>query len=226
MNQQSMKTLSILAIVAGIAGLAIYAVSFLPPAVASVAESGNLAVFAMVLFLLLVGGPVSLGSLVFSFSNFNLSSLLFSLLFLAGFVLTLVLARSQKRTFKRWALFGFFVPFIPPIILGILSLRGTKVTRPAARPSFQPASAAAPPAPKESMASAFFQQGQEFQWQGRYDEAVARYQQVLRSEPNNAQAYEQMGICYIHMGWKDEAKACLEKAAQLDPKIAESIKQS
>jgi tetratricopeptide (TPR) repeat protein len=76
------------------------------------------------------------------------------------------------------------------------------------------------------MASAFFQQGQEFQWQGRYDEAVARYQQVLRSEPNNAQAYEQMGICYIHMGWKDEAKACLEKAAQLDPKIAESIKQS
>jgi hypothetical protein len=225
MNPQSTKTLSILAIVAGLSGLAIYAVSFLPPAVASVEESGTLAILAIVLLLLLVGGPVSLGSLVFSFSNFKLASLLFSLLFLAGFIFVLVLARPQKHTLRRWALFAFFVPFIPPIILGIQNLRGKKAARPAIRPSYQPAPAAVPPAPSESLASIYFQQGQEFQWQGRYDEAIARYQQVLRSEPNNAQAYEQMGICYIHMGWKDDAKACLEKAAQLDPKIAEAIKK-
>ncbi len=66
----------------------------------------------------------------------------------------------------------------------------------------------------------YFQQGQTLQWQGRYAEAIRMYQQALRQEPNSGLIYQQMGICYIHLGFKAEAKECLDKAAQLDPQFA------
>ena len=231
MNRQSTQTLGILAIVVGLAGLALYAATFFPPAIASVQESGALAVLGVVLILLLIGGPILLGGLVFSFFSTSAtpSQIAISVLYLAGFVITLLLARALNRSIKRWAIFSFIVPYIPPIILGVQAIRRAKVIRPTVRPTVQPRSQPAPaPAParsSESAASTLFAQGQEFQWQGRYDEAIARYQQATRLEPNNAEIYKQMGICYIHMGWKDEAKACLDKAAQLDPKIAEEIKK-
>ncbi len=70
-----------------------------------------------------------------------------------------------------------------------------------------------------------FEEGQKLQWQGRYAEALRYYEQALKAEPNSGTIYHQMAICWTHMGFGDQARACLEKAAQLDPEIAKSLER-
>ena len=157
------------------------------------------------------------------------SRLAFSILPVRPYVNTGARIRSLDQAMGDLQL---YCPLLSPIILGIQAIRRAKVMRAPVRPPVQvrsqPASApaAGPSRSSESAATTLFNQGQEFQWQGRYGDAIARYQQATRLEPNNGEIYRQMAICYIHMGWKDEAKACLDKAAQLDPKIAAEIKKN
>ena len=116
MNRQSTtQTLGILAIVAGLVGLVLYAVTFFPEAIGSTQESGALAVLAVVLILLVIGGPILLGGLVVSFFSTNATpaQIAIGLLYLAGFVLTLILARALDRSTRRWAIFSFIVPYFP-----------------------------------------------------------------------------------------------------------------
>jgi Flp pilus assembly protein TadD len=54
------------------------------------------------------------------------------------------------------------------------------------------------------------------------DEAVACFQQVLRLNPNHAQAYSNLGDALRVQGKPDEAEACCRRALQLMPNLADA----
>jgi GlpG protein len=56
---------------------------------------------------------------------------------------------------------------------------------------------------------------------GRYDEAVARYTEAIRLEPDNAWAYEGRSIVYQSMKEPSKAEADMKKAIELDPSLKE-----
>jgi hypothetical protein len=109
----------------------------------------SISVIFLILVFLAVGGPI----IVSKFLTGNLENItqldVFLLVgFVLSFIFSLVLARMLRKDLKRWELFGFISPFLPPLILSIISLR---VTRNQAKivSSTQPATAAAPAASSE-----------------------------------------------------------------------------
>lgn len=52
---------------------------------------------------------------------------------------------------------------------------------------------------------------------GLWNEAIFRWKQVLSIEPDNAIAYNNLGVGYEALGKIDEAEAAYQRATELDP---------
>ena len=66
------------------------------------------------------------------------------------------------------------------------------------------------------------QQAEKLYQDGRYQEAIAVCNQVLRDNPKNVEAYYRRGMAYYRLQKYDQALADLEKAIGLDPKHSRS----
>jgi len=53
--------------------------------------------------------------------------------------------------------------------------------------------------------------------QGRYEEAIELFKQVLQQHPRHVQSYGNMGLAEASLGRKAAALACLDRAIELDP---------
>ena len=142
MSGQITRALSVLAVVAGMVGLANYVGAIVIPALASVQESGTAGMVGVLAVMFILGGPVLLVSL-FHLDESTLLQAIAGILFAVDFVLALILARLSDRSLKRWAVLSFFVPYLPPTILGIQVARQAQAARPASRASSRPAPARA-----------------------------------------------------------------------------------
>lgn len=58
--------------------------------------------------------------------------------------------------------------------------------------------------------------------QGRHDEAIAVYQNVIKMKPDYTRAYNNLGAVYATLGRHAEAAAVYEQALAVDPKFAEA----
>jgi tetratricopeptide (TPR) repeat protein len=56
-----------------------------------------------------------------------------------------------------------------------------------------------------------------------WEKALRGFQEVLRMDPKHTQSYGNMGICYGHLGQREEALEALDKALELDPKYEPAI---
>ena len=56
-----------------------------------------------------------------------------------------------------------------------------------------------------------------------WEQAVAGFRKVLAMDPKHTQSYGNLGICYAHLGRKQEALAALDKALELDPKYEPAL---
>jgi predicted O-linked N-acetylglucosamine transferase (SPINDLY family) len=66
-------------------------------------------------------------------------------------------------------------------------------------------------------ANIYFQRALTLQQQGKYDEAVAYYQQSLRLEPNSASAYNNLGNVFMRQGKLSEAVESYQQALRCKP---------
>ncbi len=57
---------------------------------------------------------------------------------------------------------------------------------------------------------------------GRFDEAIALFEQALRSDPDLAEAHAQLGAALLALDRDEEAAAALERAVGLDPGLADA----
>lgn len=68
--------------------------------------------------------------------------------------------------------------------------------------------------------------GEEFEGEGRYDDAIAAYRRAVTKDPEHAPSYLGIGNCKLALGRRDEAIEMYEKALQLypgDPKAANNL---
>jgi hypothetical protein len=79
--------------------------------------------------------------------------------------------------------------------------------------SAAPAAAAAPAAGSASLLATANQAAANKDFNG----ALQDYQAAANADPNSAQAYQGMGICYYYLGQKSEALTAFQKALSLDP---------
>jgi len=57
---------------------------------------------------------------------------------------------------------------------------------------------------------------------GRVDEAVSRYREALRLQPDRADVESDLGAALFHLGRVSESMDCFRKALQIDPKMADA----
>ncbi|MBN1383784.1 MAG: tetratricopeptide repeat protein [Elusimicrobia bacterium] len=62
-----------------------------------------------------------------------------------------------------------------------------------------------------------FKEGIEYTKQGKYDQAIQKFTQVITNDKDYANAYLALGIVYINKKMESEAVELLEKAVMLDP---------
>lgn len=55
---------------------------------------------------------------------------------------------------------------------------------------------------------------------GEYEEARRIYEQIVNNEPNNAKAYNKLGVIAAYEKNNEEAEAYFKKALELDPKLS------
>jgi tetratricopeptide (TPR) repeat protein len=56
-----------------------------------------------------------------------------------------------------------------------------------------------------------------------WEKALLGFQEVVAIDPKHTQSYGNMGICYAHLGHKQEALAAFDKALELDPKYEPAL---
>jgi len=61
----------------------------------------------------------------------------------------------------------------------------------------------------------FFEQGVMLAKEGRWKEALAAYQESLRTNPDNPQTHLNIGFVYYEMGYDQKAQKAFERASQL-----------
>lgn len=68
-----------------------------------------------------------------------------------------------------------------------------------------------------------FELGCDFAEQGQWLDAIFRFKLALRFRPNFAQAWHNLGTCYLRVGRKQEAKAAFRQALLLKPNHTEAL---
>jgi Flp pilus assembly protein TadD len=58
--------------------------------------------------------------------------------------------------------------------------------------------------------------------EGRFDEAVARFQDELQINPEDAEAYNNLGSALLHQGQAEAAIACFHQSLKLKPDYADA----
>ncbi len=66
-----------------------------------------------------------------------------------------------------------------------------------------------------------FNQGVQFYQQGKFDQAIEAFEDVLVDKPDFADGYYNLGMAYLRKGDKDSAKKAMEKAIELKPDFIE-----
>ena len=117
--KRSVPFFAVLAEVAGLVGLVTYLATVVIPQALISPSPGDLAFFVAIT--LSVGGPLFLFLAMRQAEVLQLPELLLVGAYLIGLVISLILARSLRRTAWRWGLFALLVPFLPPLILTILA---------------------------------------------------------------------------------------------------------
>jgi len=56
-----------------------------------------------------------------------------------------------------------------------------------------------------------------------WKKAILAFKKVLSMDPRHTQSYGNLGVCYAHLGKKEEAIAALDKALELDPRYEPAI---
>jgi tetratricopeptide (TPR) repeat protein len=69
--------------------------------------------------------------------------------------------------------------------------------------------------PQPEKVDMFFQLGLSLAKEGRWNEALAAYQESLRTNPNNAQTHLNIGFVYYEMGYDQEAQQAFDRATKL-----------
>ena len=64
----------------------------------------------------------------------------------------------------------------------------------------------------------YYTEGQRYSEKEQYDLAVVQYNKAVKSDPNFAFAWDNMGLCYRKLNRFDEAIKCYKKSLELDPK--------
>ena len=74
----------------------------------------------------------------------------------------------------------------------------------------------------DGKAGELFLEGHELAEQGRFEEAIAKYADAIRSDPTNASAYNFRALAYNKLGQYVQGIQDLDKAIRLDPRMAEA----
>jgi tetratricopeptide (TPR) repeat protein len=85
-----------------------------------------------------------------------------------------------------------------------------------------PPSAAPAPTPAASAAE-HFEKGFEYFKQGKWDEAIAEFQEAIRLAPDFGAAYEGLGYSYFRKGEYEQAIQALERYLQLEPGASDRV---
>lgn len=64
----------------------------------------------------------------------------------------------------------------------------------------------------------FYDQGQDYQTREQYDQAIVQYNKAIKSDPNFAFAWDNMGLCYRKLNRFEEAIKCYKKSLEVEPK--------
>lgn len=64
----------------------------------------------------------------------------------------------------------------------------------------------------------YYSQGQKYSEKEQYDLAVVQYNKAVKSDPNFAFAWDNMGLCYRKLNRYEEAIKCYKKSLEIEPK--------
>jgi tetratricopeptide (TPR) repeat protein len=64
----------------------------------------------------------------------------------------------------------------------------------------------------------FYDQGQRYYNQEQYDLAIVQYNKAVKSDPNFAFAWDNLGLCYRKLNRYEEAIKCYKKSLEIEPK--------
>lgn len=76
------------------------------------------------------------------------------------------------------------------------------------------------PTPTDVQAKSHFARGTVLVEEGRYEEAIAEYEEAIHLKPDYSLAYNDLGTAQYDMGKLTDAKAMFDKAVQFDPNLA------
>lgn len=72
-------------------------------------------------------------------------------------------------------------------------------------------------------ASALEHRANALEWLRRFAEAADGYREALRARPDSPTSWNSLGVCLRQLGDHEEAKACYEDAAALDPAFGDPL---
>ena len=71
-------------------------------------------------------------------------------------------------------------------------------------------------------ADGWFKKGNDLNKQGKYDQAIKAFDEVIKLDPNDATAWHNKGMALDDLGEHDEAIECYNKAIRLSPSLVEA----
>ncbi len=77
--------------------------------------------------------------------------------------------------------------------------------------------------PQTSPAIALFERGQDLKKQGKFEEAIACFQQAIQTDPSYIPARNNLGTLLQNRGRLNEAIACYQQALQLNPNLPQTL---
>lgn len=69
-----------------------------------------------------------------------------------------------------------------------------------------------------------YERGRSLGKQGNYNEALAAFNEAIAANPENAEAHNGLGFCYLLLGQKEKAERSLKEALRLQPDLLKAVK--